>query len=400
MPTPPPSTRRQWLTQLGALGLATPVGWAWAPSAQAATARTDLDRAVQHAARRAVAGGVAGAVFGALTPTQQALAADGVRRVGGSTALRSTDFLNFGSNGKAMTAMAIARLVEQKVLTWQTRITDALPDLVRIARPDYAEVTLLQLLNHRGGLAPFTDTGTQEMRFFQHVQADPDPLPTTLPGQRRYAARWLLRQAPAVRPGRYLYSNAGYMLAAAMAEARCGQPFETLIQQQLAQPLGLRIDTTRWADRPATYPQGYEGLPGALTPPDTSNALEQTWSYALAPAGFYACTATSYAQWLATLAAGLRGETTPLPAATLRRLSALAPNRYALGWDSLDLGGTMMLFHRGNAPGFMAETVLAQDGSWAVFAVSNTAFTSADGSSWVFDLLDGQLATVLPQVMG
>ena len=57
MPTPFLSTRRQWLTQLGALGLATPVGWAWAPSAQAATARTDLDRAVQRAARRAVAGG-------------------------------------------------------------------------------------------------------------------------------------------------------------------------------------------------------------------------------------------------------------------------------------------------------------------------------------------------------
>ncbi|ASM77448.1 hypothetical protein VITFI_CDS1670 [Vitreoscilla filiformis] len=400
MLTPPAIPRRQWLTQLGALGLTTPTAWAGAPSTQTAPALTELEHAVRRAARQSVAGGVVGAVVGAITPTQQALAAAGTRRLGENTALRPADFLNFGSNGKAMTAMAIARLVEQQVLAWDTRIFDALPDLARIARPDYADVTLLQLLNHRGGLAPFTDTGTQEARFFQHLLTTPDPLPTALAGQRRYAARWLLRQAPAGRPGHYLYSNAGYMLAAAMAEARCGQPFEALIQQQLAQPLGLRIDTTRWAERPATYPQGYEGLPGALTPPDTSNALEQTWSYALAPAGFYACTATSYTQWLATLAAGLRGETTPLPAATLRRLRALAPNRYALGWDSLDLGGTMMLFHRGNAPGFMAETVLAQDGSWAVFAISNTAFTSADGSSWVFDLLDGQLATVLTRVMG
>lgn len=398
-PQSPPQgpTRRQLLSGLGGLlGLSGLGG----PGQALAGSTTPLQQAVRQAANHAVAAGVVGATFGALTATQQGLASAGLQRTGDDAPLRPGNFMNFGSNGKAMTAMAIARLVEQQVLTWQTRIADALPDVARIARPDYADVTLLQLLNHRGGLAPFTDTGTQETRFFQHVLAAPDPLPTTLTGQRRYSARWLLRQAPAVRPGRYLYSNAGYMLAAAMAEARCGQSFETLIQQQLAQPLGLHIDTTRWANRPATYPQGYEGWPGALTPPDTSNALEQTWSYALAPAGFYACTATSYATWLATVAAGLRGETTPLPPATLRRLRALAPNRYALGWQSLDLGGTRMLFHRGNAPGFMAETVLAQDGGWAVFAVSNTAFMNADGSSWVFDLLDGQLATVLPQVMG
>lgn len=396
MSTPTSSTRRQWLTRLSALSLATPAS---APIA-AAPPLTELDRAVQRAARHAVAGGVVGAVFGAITPTQRALAAAGRRRLGSSAALRSADFLNFGSNGKAMTAMAIARLVARKVLAWDMRITDALPTLATTARPDYADVTLLQLLNHRGGVLPFNETGDEEARFLQHVQAAPDPLPTTLPGQRRYAARWLLRQAPAVRPGRYLYSNGGYMLAAAMAEACCGPAFETLIQQQLAQPLHLDIDTSRWSERPTTYPQGYEGLPGALTPPDTSNPLEQSWGYAMAPAGFYASTSNSYATWLATVAAGLRGESVPLPAATLHRLRALTPNRYALGWQSLDLGGTLVLFHRGHAPGFMAETVLAQDGGWALFAVSNTASANADGSSWVFDLLDGQLATVLPLVMG
>lgn len=398
MPSAFAPTRRQWLARMGSWGLATPALLATPTLAEAAL--TPLERAVQRAARQSVAGGVAGAVFGALTPTQQALAAAGVRRMGDSTALRPGDFLNFGSNGKAMTAMAIARLVARKVLTWDMRITDALPSLAATLRADYANVTLQQLLDHRGGLLPFNGSGDEEVRFFQDLLADSTPLPTTLPEQRLYAARWMLRQAPAVRPGRYVYSNAGYMLAAAMAEARCGQPFETLIQQQLAQPLHLHIDTTRWADRPATYPQGYEGLAGALTEVNQPNDLEHLWTYALAPAGYYACTATSYAAWLASLAAGLRGEATRLPRASVGRLGRLAAGHYALGWQCLDLGGTLMLLHRGHAPGFMAETVLAQDGSWAVFAVSNTAFSNADGSSWVFDLLDGQLITVLPLVMG
>ena len=48
----------------------------------------------------------------------------------------------------------------------------------------------------------------------------------------------------------------------------------------------------------------------------------------------------------------------------------------------------------------MAESVVAQDGRWAVFAVSNTGYVDDQGNSWVAQALDAQVARLLPLLMG
>ncbi len=360
-----------------------------------------LALSVRRAARQAVAGGLVGAVFGAVTPTQRVLGAAGLRQLGSSVAMRSTDFLSFGSNEKAMTAMTLAQLVARGTLSWDTSLSQALPELAAGMRPVYANVTLSQLLDHRGGVAPFNGSGDEESRFIADLLADPNPLPDTLQGRRRYAARWVLAQTPQVRPGRFLYSNAGYMLAAVMAEARTGRDFETLMAQHLAQPLQLMLDTRPWEQRPARYPQPHEGQPGALSTPEPLDELQATWLYTQAPSGDYACTGTSYADWLAAMAAGLRGERSALPASVFKRLARLEANHYALGWACVQLGAHRVLFHTGAVSGFMAEVMLAPDGRWAMFGVSNTAQIEADGSSWVLNLINKQLTgKVLPALLG
>ena len=76
----------------------------------------------------------------------------GVRKTGADAAATADDLWHLGSDTKAMTAVVIAKLVEQGKLTWDTTIEAVLPKPVANARPAFGGITLLQLLSHRAGL--------------------------------------------------------------------------------------------------------------------------------------------------------------------------------------------------------------------------------------------------------
>ncbi|WP_085317237.1 serine hydrolase domain-containing protein [Derxia lacustris] len=350
------------------------------------------------AARRAVTQGLVGVAMGWREPGIQQLSVAGLRNLGGQP-LRSDDLLYLGSNGKAMTAMTIARLVEQGRLGWQWRIADVLPTLAAAMRADYANVTLAQWLDHLGGVVPLTGSGDDEERLLADVAADPEPLPDGLHDRRLYVARWTLQQPPVdgIVPGRdYAYSNAGYLIAALMAEAVTGQEFEALLQANLVEPLGLRLSWAPFSALAPEAPHGYEGAsPTTLAWPDESDPLYAILQQVLAPAGYWACTADSYAHWIDTLLKALRGEPTALPAGAVARLRSLPSGSYALGWLAQQLPGVTVLAHTGHVDGFMTEAVLDRAGSWAGFGLTNTAWSDpADGSSWVMTTLDKEIAAL------
>jgi CubicO group peptidase (beta-lactamase class C family) len=83
----------------------------------------------------------------------RSLGVTGVRKAGADVAVAADDLWHLGSDTKAMTAVVIAKLVEQGKLTWDTTIEAVLPKPVANARPEFGGVTLLQLLSHRAGLA-------------------------------------------------------------------------------------------------------------------------------------------------------------------------------------------------------------------------------------------------------
>ena len=51
----------------------------------------------------------------------------GVRKLGDPTAVTPSDVWNIGSDGKAMTAVIVARLVERGVLSWDETLASLLP---------------------------------------------------------------------------------------------------------------------------------------------------------------------------------------------------------------------------------------------------------------------------------
>jgi CubicO group peptidase (beta-lactamase class C family) len=166
----------------------------------------------------------------------QAEAVSGIRRVSSSDPVNAGDRWNLGSDGKAMTATMVARLVEKGKLRWDTTLAQLLPELAEDMQPQYRDVTLLELLSHRTGLPENHD----DLPYFYTFLDDKRPLPT----QRLDYLRRAVADPPiAPARGKMHYSNTGLILAAAAAERAAGKTFEQLMQEEIFGPLGMKSAT-------------------------------------------------------------------------------------------------------------------------------------------------------------
>lgn len=165
----------------------------------------------------------------------------GVRRLGHTDQVMRTDRFHIGSNGKAFASTVIAKLIEEGVLAWDSRPIDVFPELGSSVHDGFREATLQQLLGHRAGLPPYKSL--KSIRSAQR-RVDKSGSPRA---QRRAFAVWLLQQSPDAATDIDHYSNAGYTVAAAMAEEAADEPWESLLESRLARPLGISL----WWGQPA-----------------------------------------------------------------------------------------------------------------------------------------------------
>jgi CubicO group peptidase (beta-lactamase class C family) len=173
---------------------------------------------------------------------------DGERAIGTNVAVRVDDAWHLGSVTKSMTATLVARLVDAGALGWDDTIGGALKDTAPDMSEAYRSVTMLHLLSHCSGM-PMNIPAEQFYGFSRGV-ADAR-------GDRQLYARQALAMAPIGPVGEtFKYSNSGYIVAAAMLEAKLGQSWETLVRAEVLEPLGL-----------ATAGFGAPGCPGSLEHP-------------------------------------------------------------------------------------------------------------------------------------
>jgi D-alanyl-D-alanine carboxypeptidase len=338
----------------------------------------------QQVSEEAVQRGLAGAVFGAVRAQSEVIGHAGVLMQGAAPPVTGEEFFLLASNTKSMTAMVAASLVDIGKLRWDSRVVDLLPQLKAGMRADYQDLTLLQLLSHKAGL-PAMNKGEDYTPFWAYLRAR-GALPSDPQAARAAYLPWLLAQPPAKRPGtEYLYSNAGYVLAAQMVEAAAGQPFETVFTQVVQGSLGV---SGRWFwSRPITEPNlsgHWSSGPGKLTPAPARltdvDAVEQLMATA---SGGFSVTPQGYARWLRWHLLALQGQSTPLPAAYVARLKTLEPGGYELGWAGLKINGATVLVHEGAFVGFWSLAWVDQQGRHASFGLTNTF------GDWVSLVLEG-----------
>jgi CubicO group peptidase (beta-lactamase class C family) len=333
-----------------------------------------------------VAAGVP-ALGGALVTRDSVLMFDavGMRRAGGTRPVKAGDAFHIGSDAKAMTAGWIAQQVDAGRITWTTTITDVFPALAKEVRPEYRGVTLLDLLSHQSGLPADAFVGACPRRLPVPPRCGFDDGPPR--AERRRALAWAIRQPPVAKRGTFAYSNVGYVIAAAMVEARLGEDFESSIVTRLLAPLGMTTIGFGAAGTPGTEDQPWGHRPergGTYRPIPPGPAADLPAIHDVS--GAVHLSLSDWGLWIRTVLraeAGLPSLWTPETARTLTIPVATidSSNSYALGWGVGTLtrtGATQrVLGHQGSNGMNSADVIVFPDAGFGLLVVPNAGGRAA-----------------------
>ncbi|MEM6572487.1 MAG: serine hydrolase domain-containing protein [Planctomycetota bacterium] len=269
------------------------------------------------------------------------------------------DRFHIGSVAKSMTASMIARLVEDGRLVWTDTIGDAYAGVE--FDPAYAEVTLLEVLQHRAGLPQQLTITDEEDELLR-------ALPGTPTEQRAaYVAEMLA--TPRLADATFQYSNAGYSVAGHWAERVTGRSWEDLVQEHVFGALRLRRSGIGWPATPArpAQPRGHFPDGSALR---AQGVDEYPLGPFMHPAGHVHTSARDLARYAAAHLNGLVGREDFLLPETVQFLHTPLPGApYACGWQIT--GGKHA--HDGSAGTFHALIEVVPSEDRAVVVLTNAA---------------------------
>jgi CubicO group peptidase (beta-lactamase class C family) len=166
--------------------------------------------------------------------------AAGVRSISHMDPIDETTPFDLASVTKPVVACGVARLVRQGLLRWDSSIGSVMPEL---GDSPCGDVSLELLLAHRAGLAAH---GPLYAPLLQGRPID-------VAGAIREAAESRRSECVGLPPpGGFppIYSDLGYVLAGAMASRVAGVDLATLIEREVAAPLGLDVASAEtWSRR-------------------------------------------------------------------------------------------------------------------------------------------------------
>lgn len=286
-------------------------------------------------------------------------AVSGVRSLSDPTPVSRSDVWNIGSDGKAMTAVMVARLVDRGALSWESTIGDVLADMAGNVRPEYRATTLRQLLTHTSGL-PENIRDEKALNSLLY-----DESPANLSERRRaYIAR-ALQDAPVGRAGRFSYSNTGFLIAAAMAETASKESYESLMRAEVFTPLGMT--SAGFGRPPVGQPAGH--MQGRIAVPRDVNPDF------FAPAGNIYLSLDDWARFCIDQLRGANGKGSLLKPQTYSVTQSPAPGApVSMGWfvRGSSAGQTGPVFyHEGSDGAWFAVVALFPASGSGVLAVAN-----------------------------
>jgi len=237
----------------------------------------------------------------------------GVRKAGSGIAITNNDLVHIGSCTKAMTAAMLATLVTEGKLSWDMKLTKAIPELKINIHPDLQNTTLWQLLTHRSGIP------NDPIDWYAYADED-------IKDRRFSILKDNIKLAPAYTDGEFHYSNYGYVVAACMAEQITGLSWETLMRERLFEPLGMTTAgfgdpvKNKSIDQPWGHKRSWLG--------NKWKPSRDYYGEVISPAGRVHC---SIEDWAKFISLQLPGENSILDRKILNKL--IEPNGvYAGGW--------------------------------------------------------------------
>ncbi|PST84728.1 serine hydrolase [Pedobacter yulinensis] len=303
----------------------------------------------------------------------------GVRSLKSGKKVDENTLFGVASNTKAFTAAALGILIDSGKITWDTRVTDIIPEFKLYDPYVTNEFTVRDLLTHRSGLG----LGAGDLMIW------PDSS-TVTKKQMIHNLRYL-KPVSSFRT-KYDYDNLLYIVAGEVVARISGISYEDFIESRIIRPLGMTATAASWyrlKDR-SNIIDGHAPSDGKLVPVGLSFT-----ELANAAGGMYS-NVTDMSKWvIAQMNGGQYGQDNK------KRLFSAAVHRemwspqtiinggspynthfsaYGLGWFLSDVNGYLQVSHTGGLAGIVTQVTMVPELRLGIIVLTNqqsgAAFTA------------------------
>ncbi|NLT49894.1 MAG: beta-lactamase family protein [Ignavibacteria bacterium] len=151
----------------------------------------------------------------------------GVKYAGSNEEVSLNDYFHIGSCSKSFLGIIAVKVIEQKLIKWETGFFDLFPELKKNTKSIYHKITLKDLFLCKAGIKPFTNLEKETL----------PQLPEGDDNNFYKFAKYLLNLEPAAKFGKngfgFAYSNASYSMADLMIEKATGLSYKQLVEKYI-----------------------------------------------------------------------------------------------------------------------------------------------------------------------
>jgi CubicO group peptidase (beta-lactamase class C family) len=296
----------------------------------------------------------------------------GVRSLLSKQKVDEHTLFGIASNSKAITAAGLGILVEEGKLSWDSKVTDFIPEFKMYDPYVTAEFTVRDLLTHRSGLG----LGAGDLMFW--------------PDQNDFSKADIIHNLRYLKPvssfrSKYDYDNLLYIVAGEVLARVSGMSWEAFIQERIFNPLGMKTAAPSFSylkDKSNVIDPHFF-VDGTL------QVIRRDWSENANAAGGIYASVSDMAKWMTLLLNrgkyGDRLEKQLFSEGTLKEVwspQTLLPlagpgpygtnfAAYGLGWVITDVLGHKQLGHTGGLAGIVTQTTLIPDLDLAILVYTN-----------------------------
>lgn len=296
----------------------------------------------------------------------------GLRSLKNKQKVDENTLYGIASNSKAFTAAALGMLIEEKKLTWDTPVSDIIPEFKMHDPYVTAQFTVRDLLTHRSGLG----LGAGDLMFW--------------PDSNTFTKKEIIHNLRFLKPvssfrTKYDYDNLMYIVAGEIVARASGISWEEFIQKRIFDPLEIKNSAPSY--------NLLKNKTNVIDPHAVVNGkvqvIRRDWSQnANAAGGIYASVSDMSKWMLVLLNKGKYGsnlEKKLFSEKTLDELwtpQTIIPvknpgtynthfSAYGLGWFLSDVKGYKQATHTGGLAGIVTQTTLIPELNLAIMVYTN-----------------------------
>ena len=308
----------------------------------------------------------------------------GIRSIKSKAKVDENTLFGIASNSKAFTAAALAILVDEDKISWDTKVTNIIPEFKLYDGFVTQEFTIRDLLTHRSGLG----LGAGDLMIW--------------PDSSKVTKKQLIHNLRYLKPvssfrSQYDYDNLMYIVAGDIVTRISGMPYEDFVETKIIKPLGMTKTADSWyrlKDR--------SNIIDGHAPIDDRSLVTVGLSFTeLAnPAGGIYSNITDMSKWvMAQINEGKYGENLSkslfskkvhqemwTPQTIIKGGSPYNTHfsSYGLGWFLSDVNGYFQASHTGGLAGIVTQVTILPELKLGIIVLTNqqsgAAFTAITNS--------------------